>query len=738
MRNARRGSDRPAVRQLIFVLAFVCAVAVPQTAHAYVGPGAGIAVATTALALLVSTVLVLVGLLLWPLRWVWRLLTSKRPPKPPHIRRAVVIGLDGLDPNLVDRFMADGKLPTLKAIAQKGTYQRLQTTFPAMSPVAWSSFATGVNPAKHGIFDFLTRDPRSYRPDLSSAEVAPPGRHLRVGNLQIPIGKPQLKLLRKSRPFWDILGRYRIPCSILRVPITFPPQKFPGTLLSAMCVPDLKGSQGTYAYYATAEPAEPGTDSDRTGDGSHHPMAEHDAEGIGGNRIDVVIEGDRIESHLHGPPNPMRRDGQQLKLPLSIRLDPDHKRAELRIGRKRIVLETGRYTEWVEVAFPMRLGFKLRGICRFRLLDVGESRFRMYVTPINIDPAAPILPISHPRIFSIFLARLIGRFATLGLAEDTWALNEGVLDEQAFLEQAWENHREREAMFFKMLRRTRRGVLACVFDGTDRIQHMFMRYLDQGHPALRASAGTDNGDSERWGKVIEETYTRMDEMIGRVLDEIKDDPHTLVIVLSDHGFQTFRRGVNLNAWLRDNGYLALETDKDGSGEWFRDVDWSRTSAFALGLGGIFLNIKGREAHGIVEAGEKAQALADEIAQKLTGLEDTDVGEVAISEAYPAHRLYRGPYAENAPDLIVGYAAGWRASWEGVRGIASGEVFSDNTRAWSGDHCIDPKLVPGVLFADRPLAAAGDQDPSIADLAPTLLDLFGVPVPAYMDGSTLVT
>jgi predicted AlkP superfamily phosphohydrolase/phosphomutase len=361
---------------------------------------------------------------------------------------------------------------------------------------------------------------------------------------------------------------------------------------------------------------------------------------------------------------------------------------------------------------------------------VGQ-RFRLYVSPINIDPSRPVLPISHPAIFSVFLSKLIGRYTTLGLAEDTWALNEGVLDEDAFLEQAWDNHREREAMFFEMLRRTRRGLITCVFDGTDRIQHMFMRYLDDGHPA-----SPRDERAARYRDVIEQTYVQMDDMVGRVLDEVDvADPQTLVAVISDHGFRTFRRGVNLNSWLMERGYLVLEEGRDASGEWFKGVDWDRTRAFALGLGGIFLNVKGREARGVVEPGE-AESLAADLAAELTGLVDTDMDAVAIDNAYASHDLYDGPYRDDAPDVVVGYAAGWRASWNCVRGIADATVFDDNTKAWSGDHCIDPKLVPGVLIANRDLGA-DNGEPQISDMAPTLLDLFGVAAPGYMDGASLV-
>jgi predicted AlkP superfamily phosphohydrolase/phosphomutase len=688
-----------------------------RDALAYVGPGAGIAIATTALAFVVSLVLALFGILFWPIRYLWRRVMRRRAPRPARVRRAVLIGLDGLDPVLARRFMADGKLPHMARLASMGGFQNLATTFPAMSPVAWSSFATGVHPAKHGIYDFLVRDPKTYLPDLSSAEVKPPRRHLHLGKYRVPLGRPEIRLLRKSKPFWKILGQYQVPCSILRVPITFPPESFEGTLLSAMCVPDLEGSQGSFSYFTTLDDA---------------------GDAIGGRRTRIKVEGDRIESRLWGPGNPLRKDAARLSLPFSLHLDRERRRATLKVGREKVRLEVGQFSEWVPIAFPLlgagAFGPKLRGICRFRLLQLDGAAVRLYASPINIDPENPVMPISHPKFFAVFLAKLFGRYATLGLAEDTWALNEKVLDEDAFLEQAWANHEEREAQFFEMLKRTPRGLITCVFDGTDRIQHMFMRYLDDGHPALG-----DDGDAAgraRFGKVIEDTYARMDTMLGMIMREVDpQDSHNFVAVLSDHGFQTFRRGVNVNSWLLREGYLVLKDGRTSTGEWFEGVDWTRSRAFALGLGGVFLNVKGREAFGVVEP-EAARALADEIAARLTGLVDTGTGQVGIREAYAAHTIYKGPYAEDAPDLIIGYAAGWRASWDGVRGIADGTIFDDNTKAWSGDHCIDPELVPGVLIANRQLGRP-DRGAGIADLAPTMLDLFGVDAPRYMDGRTLL-
>jgi predicted AlkP superfamily phosphohydrolase/phosphomutase len=204
--------------------------------------------------------------------------------------------------------------------------------------------------------------------------------------------------------------------------------------------------------------------------------------------------------------------------------------------------------------------------------------------------------------------------------------------------------------------------------------------------------------------------------------------------MSDHGFKSFRRGVNLNSWLLRNGYLALAPGRTASGEWFKDVDWPRTRAYALGLGGLYLNLKGREAQGVVAPGEEALALKAELGRKLTALKDGPSGPPAVTRVYDRDAVYAGPYKDNAPDLIIGYNEGFRASWNGVTGIVDDVVFEDNVKAWSGDHCIDPALVPGVLFSSLKL----DTDkPSIMDIAPTALELFGIAPPAHMDGRCLV-
>jgi predicted AlkP superfamily phosphohydrolase/phosphomutase len=268
-------------------------------------------------------------------------------------------------------------------------------------------------------------------------------------------------------------------------------------------------------------------------------------------------------------------------------------------------------------------------------------------------------------------------------------------------------------MFFSALEHTRRGVVACVFDTTDRVQHMFYRQLDAGD-----------------GRVIEALYRDMDRLVGETLKHVDDS--TALFVLSDHGFCSFKRGVNLNAWLLQNGYLALLDGARESGDYFEGVDWSRTRAYTFGLGGLYLNLRGREANGIVDP-KDAGVLRKELIAKLTNLRDTGTGQIGIRNVYAAGALYQGPYLNAAPDLIVGYAAGYRTSWEAAVGKVSARVFDDNTKAWSGDHCVDPLLVPGVLFSNRKVQA---ENPGIEDMAPTALDLFGIQPPAWMEGKSV--
>lgn len=670
----------------------------------YIGPGAGFVFTGTFLALIAALFSGLLSLFLWPIRLLRRTLSGVRAYKDAKVKRIIFLGLDGLDPKLVERYMAEGKLPNLQKLAEQGAYRRLRTTFPCLSPVAWSCFATGANPAKHNIFGFLSRSPKTYAPELSSSRVRPPSRVLRIGKLEIPLGKPEVELRRKSVPFWKLLGDHEIHSTILRVPITFPPEKFNGHLLSAMCTPDLRGTQGSFSFYSTAY---------------------REVDTTGGLRLPLRRTPHGFAGEVHGPTDPAKNDGSALELPFEIRPIDDGKAYQIRIDGAVHRLEAGKYSKWIPMRFKSGVLGSAKGIARV-LITSTEPEFELYMTPINIDPSSPALPISHPASYAIYLSKLMGSYATLGLAEDTWALNERVIDEDMFLEQAWLNHQEREAMFFNALEKTPRGVIACVFDASDRIQHMFYRCFEPEHP------GNKGRDVETYKLVIEKMYQRMDDLVGRTLRYVDDE--TLFFTLSDHGFESFQRGMNLNSWLRDEGYLVLRDGATECGEFFEKVDWTKTRAYSVGLGGIYINRKGRESRGIVNPGAEAEALKQEIKEKLEGVVDTERNKVAVVKVEISSKIYRGPYLDGGPDLLVGYNKGYRASWSAVTGGVSRDVFEDNDKAWGGDHCIDPDLVPGVLFCNRKIERS---DPGLEDIAPTVLRAFGMEIPRHMEGHALV-
>jgi predicted AlkP superfamily phosphohydrolase/phosphomutase len=688
-------------RRRAITLLLLATVLAPSAAHAYAGPGAGFAVLSSFWAIFVAFLYSFYALVTWPFRQLFRFARRRNAYGKAVFQRAVILGFDGMDPDLAERFMNEGRLPNLAKLREKGTFSKLRTTFPAISPVAWSTFMTGVNPGKHNIYDFLARDTSNYLPFLSSAEIKGPKRHIKIGKYSIPLGKTEIKGMRKSTPFWHWLGKAGIFSSVIRVPVTFPPEKFDGVLLSGMCVPDLKGSQGTFCLCTTRQ----------SGDKFRE----------GGVRVPIERSNGVCHSYVPGPDSPLaEKAGEELRVPFEIRPDAFAQQARLTVGSEKFTLKVGDYSEWIPVEFKAGLGFNAHGICRFYLKEVSPE-VEVYVTPVNIDPGHPDLPISHPVTYSIYLAKLHGAFATLGLAEDTWALNEHVLDDDAFLAQAYGNHEDREKMLFDALDKTRRGLCTCVFDTTDRVQHMFWRYLEEDHPAARGIPPNLRKD------VIQDLYERMDNLIGRVMEKIDDN--TLLMVISDHGFKSFARCMNVNAWLHQNGYLALKEGKTESGDWFEDVDWSRTRAYTMGLNGLYLNLKGREKRGIVDSSE-AEALKAEIKLKLSGLVDPSSGAKSVTGVFITENVYRGPYTDNAPDLLVGYGAGYRASWDSVMGKVTSQIFEDNVKAWSGDHCVDPRLVPGVLFSSHKFI---EERPAIVDVAPTILKLFGLALPSHFDG-----
>ena len=734
-------------RLVMTTAALAAALLYPAAAQAYVGPGAGFAVVGSLAVVFITFFLALGSLISWPFRALRRLIKARHLRGPAEIKRAIVLGLDGLDPVLAKKFMDEGKLPNFSKLAEEGSFKPLRTACPSMSPVAWSTFATGVDASRHNIFDFLGRDEKTYFPILSSTRISNPEKSIKLGKYTIPIGKPSIRLMRKSRTFWSVLDECYVPCHVLRVPITFPPEKMKnGVILSAMCVPDLRGTQGSFTMFTT----------DRERAGSY----------TGGTLLLVERDGDVVRGELPGPPSPFNPEAGEMKVPFTAKIDEFSETVSLDFGGNELTLGLRQYSDWLTVEFSAGLGVKVSGIVKLYVTQMSPH-FELYVTPINIDPNSPAMPISDPSMFAQYLAKLQGSYATLGLAEDTWALNERMIDEAAFLEQTYAIHEEREKMFFNSLRKNRHGLTVVVFDATDRIQHMFMRYLDPSNPANRGKDTTEHAGA------IEELYVKMDGLLGRVMEHV--DEKTLLCVVSDHGFKQFRRGVNINTWALENGYMKAKADgggpgggdganegdgggdeggaeaRDGSGscdfggycaggdgsggvigEYLRGVDWSQTKVYQLGLSGIYINRKGREAQGIVGRDEY-KTLKREIKEKLEALTDPETGERAITSVYDTEEIMSGPYTDGAPDLIIGYNIGYRASWDAAVGKSSAAVIEDNVKSWSGDHCIDHRLVPGVLFCNRKVEA---ERPGLIDMGPSILDLFGVKVPDYMMGRSV--
>ena len=613
------------------------------------------------------------------------------------MKKVIVIGLDGLEPKIVEAMLAAGELPHLDRLRARGGFSRVATTTPAQTPVAWSTFATGVNPGGHGIFDFIKRDPQTYLPDLALNRYEARGAFL----------PPRAVNLRRGTPVWDLLSGSGIGSTVLRCPGTYPPDKIQGTMLSGMGVPDLRGGLGTPTFYTEAKDATPRESENLV-------IIRPDADGT-------------IATHVVGPIQP--RDRSNLRFDITVHPDLVARKVVIRSSGspRELEIEEGRWSDWLHVKFKISMLQSIRGMVRFHLIRLGPA-LELYASPLNFEPEAPLFPISHPVDYAGELAARIGMFHTTGMVEDHTGINNERIGEEAFLDQCDLAWREREAMMLHELQRFDEGLFYCLFDTPDRVQHLFWRYREPGHPANHGAT-----PPPEMTRVIEDHYRKGDEVVAKALEFADDD--TLVIVLSDHGFGSFQRGVNVNTLLFDLGLLAL---RDGARpgpecrDLLRDVDWPQTKAYALGLGGIYLNLEGREREGTVKP-DAAEALKATIAERLRGLVDPARGNVAIRQLRTREAAYSGPFVDEAPDLLVDFAPGYRVSWGTSLGGAPGGHFEDNTKKWSGDHMIDPLLVPGVLFMNQPYRR---EKADLLDLAPTILDALGVPKGPAMEGSSL--
>ncbi len=622
-------------------------------------------------------------------------------------KKVIVLGFDGMDYSITREFMASGVMPSFSRLAAKGQFTPLGTSVPPLSPVAWSNFITGMDAGGHGIFDFIHRDPETTIPYASTTRTAGAEdgggwlpETLKVGKWVIPLAGGEIENLRRGTPFWEVLEDRGVETTILRIPANYPPSGTASRELSGMGTPDLRGTLGNFSFYTSELFAFGGQDL------------------TGGEVYEAWPEDGVVHATLYGPDNPFLAERKKLQIDFQVYLDAEDPVAKLVIGDEARVLEVGEWSDWVPFTFEMIPTQSLSGIARFYLRQV-RPEFELYVSPLNIDPLAPALPISTPDDYAAHLAELTGRFYTQGMPEDTKTLTDEVFRPEEFLAQAKIAGDEIAAQYRpvldEFLGQSGDRLLFYYFGNLDQVSHVMFRSTDPEHPAYDPELDAPFSD------ILERLYRQADEVVGETLEKIGDDVR--LVVMSDHGFAPWRRAFNLNSWLRDNGYLAVKNPnlREDPGL-FMNVDWSKTRAYGVGFNGLYVNLRGRESRGIV-APEEYDALLAEIGQKLLETVDPETGKPGVTKVYPAKVYFRYHGAlDVGPDMLVGYAKSVRASNETVLGELQSEVFSDNTDAWSGDHGMDHESVPGILVTNGPLKKPAT---SLMNLAAAIVAEFGV-------------
>jgi len=621
--------------------------------------------------------------------------------------KVLILGFDGMDPQLTEMWLKEGKLPAFRKLISSGGIRRLGTSIPPQSPVAWSNFATGTDPGGHGIFDFIHRDPKNYFPIFSASATEETKKTIRIGNIVLPLKRSEVRNLRRGKAFWQVLEEHDVPATIFKIPANYPPVPTRQRTFSGMGTPDITGAYGICNYYSTVS-----------------KDVNEDIGGVEVHPVDVIHN--RIEAKLPGPVNSFKKDRPQAEIDFKVFIDPQNPMAKVLIQDQEFILREKEWSGWKRVRFSLLPTQAVSGICLFYLKEVRPN-FRLYVSPINIDPGHAALPLSTPESYSEELEKKFGPFFTKGLPADTSALDNDILDDGEFLEQDDIVLEESRVMLDYELGRFDSGLLFYYVSSTDQRQHMFWRLLDPKHPAYDARL------AKKFGGVIEKTYREADRILDQALGKI--DKETVVLVMSDHGFNPFYRGFNLNTWLRQNGYLKLmnESKQEDMELALAGTDWSKTKAYGLGLNGLYINQKGREAEGIVAPGLEKDNLVREIARKLEEFTDSKTGEKAVLRAYVPRDVYRGPYVEEAPDVVLGFNRGYRISFKSPLGRVPKEVLEDNRAKWSGDHMGAAEIIPGILVANRPIVA---ESPALYDLTATILDVFDIEKPKEMIGKTI--
>ncbi len=623
-------------------------------------------------------------------------------------KKIVVLGMDGMDPVLLQNYLKEGRMPNFRRLIDTGGFTEMNSSIPPQSPVAWSDFSIGANAGVHGVFDFIHRDPRTMTPYFSASRVSEAAHSISIGDWNIPLGGGAASVLREGKPFWEYLAEAGIPTTIFKMPGNFPVFDKRVNSVSGMGTPDILGSYGMFSFYTSCPPA-------------------RYKEITGGTVFPVRIVNNKITAELAGPVNTLRKDKPSLTIPFVVLRDPRNDVAKILIGGHELIMTTGEWSGWIRLSFDVVPHTKaVKGICKLLVRQI-HPEFEMYVSPVNIDPCDQALPVTSPPAYGRELADHVGLFDTKGLPADTKALSYDVLHEKEYIQlsgQILDESRRIMGYELSKLKKQTSGVLFFYFSNLDQDSHMYWRALDKDHPLYTPELG------QGYSNVVRDLYHEMDKAVGDVLNafDISDEKFSL-IVMSDHGFAPFYRCVNLNTWLLKKGYVTLKTSvSKGKQPSFEDIEWAGSKAYGLGINALYLNIEGRERHGTVSRRD-ASALMTRLKTELLEMKDPRTGQQVISNVWIGKEIY-GREDDKTPDMIVGWNRGYRASWETVLGGFPEEIFADNTDRWSGDHCIDPAYVPAVLVSNKKIGASR---PSLPDVTATIMAECNIPLPAQMTG-----
>ena len=680
----------------------------------------------------------------------------QRTTKHPQV---MVLGIDGMDPDILAEVIAERpeRFPNFRwLIAQQDGIQVLGTSCPPISPVAWSNFITGLDPGGHGIFDFIHRDPTT-RGLAPATSVTEEGSYIGIpGQWRIPIGGGSASN-RTGGSFWETLADHGVPADIWRMPVNFPVEKSDGVSFPGMMTPALDSAYGECSFYTS----DPLRKVDLNRDDSKKVFLVNPRDGV----VYGTIKGpaNPFKDPVPIPPDNKHHADVVEEIGFTAVIDHESQAAAIQIeGGETVILQPGEWSDFVQLEFGLLPGgtMTLHGIARFYLRSI-EPEFELYISPVNLDPENPPTPVSEPPEASAELAAKIGRYYTQGMAEDVNALKKKILTDAEFMQQANLVYIERRRMMDYALDRYLAdddgGLLFFYFSSVDLICHMMWRHTDPAHPFHDAKLAAEDSsfwsgrEGSTWKDLLKDLYVKMDPVLGRIRERLGDD--VTMIVMSDHGFAPFRRKFNLNTWLLNEGYLVLKEDRakeyavgnGKEGPFFMIgtgiVDWSKTRAYGMGFNGLYLNRKGRELDnkktdedesGIVEKGPAADDLLAEIKAKLEGLVDNKTGLRPIVRCDLAREVYHGGRLEEAPDILVGYNAGYGNSDESALGTIRYEVLEDNdvSGTFNGSHLMVPDVVHGILISNRKVREGFHQ---LQDLTVEVLAQYGIERPPAMTG-----